>query len=381
MKSSYRLLPIVTLTLIGITGAIIVWIGMQANSNAELRRFVTKVREDGVDVGLSRNRGATRSLRGELFQDFLIPLETTIVSVDKAPKRSDTIDNIVQLHPKALQISGSWITDGVLEKLGSLPGLESLTIGKNSASSFGFQQLLSRLSVESLRLSGNAVTPENITSAQQIARLKSLTIEDAILGQRELRCIAGLNGIEVLIVTRCQWSGTIKPCAGIPSATDLRLLAVSEMSLPGYCSSWIKAMPNLETLHLKDTIVAPEIFSELAELKQLKQARLLLCGVQDSDIAALSASGSICLLSADGRGITNNAVNYLDRMPQLQVLSLSNTSITDSCIPKLERLPRLNWLNLPGTVSYARVLELKKRHPNCRVFYGGESKSCEVVVR
>jgi serine/threonine-protein kinase len=136
-----------------------------------------------------------------------------------------------------------------------------------------------------------------------------------------------------------------------------------------------KILPRLRCLAISEMKDAKSILKELAALPRLRQLVIANCGLTDDDLAVLSTSKSIKLLSIAGNAkLTDAGISHLKKMKQLTWLVMSETNVTAKCAQSLAALPNLTHVEYalhPSRRSDAEAIAqpLLEKKPNLTFFF------------
>ncbi|NQV23854.1 MAG: hypothetical protein HQ518_05745 [Rhodopirellula sp.] len=130
----------------------------------------------------------------------------------------------------------------------------------------------------------------------------------------------------------------------------------------GHGLSFLKALPNLETLNASGLPVSPDSLTVIGKSQSLKNINLSNSGANDLVISELSQIPHLQSLNLDGTQVTGGSATGFGSMLELTDLSLANTAADDQVVAGLASLPLRN-LNLVRTritnAALASILEIK----------------------
>ena len=133
--------------------------------------------------------------------------------------------------------------------------------------------------------------------------------------------------------------------------------------------AYLKGCPMLEEIDLSRCPIGDAGLVSISDLPSLR--RLVLAGtkVSDDGLKALRP-GSLRTLDLSGTKITDAGLKYLCKpgiAERLTELNLADTAVTDNAVEYLRKMPRLKTLRLTGTtISDQGVEKLRQSLPNCR---------------
>jgi beta-lactamase regulating signal transducer with metallopeptidase domain len=140
----------------------------------------------------------------------------------------------------------------------------------------------------------------------------------------------------------------------LPNLKKLHIELARQLTSKGF--EHLAALPALESLGLYDVLLPEGTLATLARIRSLKELLVVECGMMDADIAPLAICTRLTSLSLRGNAITDNGLDSIVKLKNLEVLDLGNSSsvgsqmqITDRGLAKLAALTRLKHLNLSST--------------------------------
>ena len=108
----------------------------------------------------------------------------------------------------------------------------------------------------------------------------------------------------------------------------------------------LKELPDLKSLSLSATRIAPASFAHLAELKDLESLVANHCGFPDDAAKHLSGLTLLVHLNLAGNPITDEALSALEKMERLESLDLTHTKVTGRGLQHLPQNGNLRRLSL-----------------------------------
>ncbi|MGN6104206.1 MAG: hypothetical protein ACTHU0_03810, partial [Kofleriaceae bacterium] len=219
------------------------------------------------------------------------------------------------------------LTAAGMRALAGLP-LVSLALGADALDDHCVEPLARHRSLASLELPGAQITARGAAAIASIPQLRRLRLSSSSVGDagvRELAALAGRapgHGLRSLGLGHCE-TLTAAACEAIGRMTELSFLDLSANAIDGTGLPHLAALSRLTTLDLG--------FLELG----------------DRDLPAIAELTELTSLSlAFSRGITDEAIEVLARLPRLRRLDLAATAITPTGIERLAELPHLHTLGL-----------------------------------
>jgi len=246
-------------------------------------------------------------------------------------------------------------------------------------------------------------TDEALPAVKGFPRLKRLFLCKGQATDETLANVAGLKNLEILII----WDGKNITDAGVKHLVGLtqlqnvginnthigdealvvfaRLPALKHLSLQGNAFSdeglrHLEGMKQLRSLWIgmNQRSITDAGIKHLVGLSMLEQLDLQGASISDEGVADLKSFKNLRQLhitidrKRSGKGITDASVDTLAALTDLEVVMLQNTQITDQGWKRLIELPKLKTLLLPSSaLSEQEREELKKRHPNLKLYLSG----------
>ena len=143
---------------------------------------------------------------------------------------------------------------------------------------------------------------------------------------------------------------------------DLSLVGPVSIDAPSF--KQIGHMPNLKLLALSQLTLDGEGLNSISRSKSLESLQLDNCKVGAKQIASLRECRSIKVLGLTGSAITDDCLSSVIDLPVLQELSLDDSSVTRTGVELLLSRKKLKVLSIANTkVSDAAIIELRKSYP------------------
>jgi hypothetical protein len=115
----------------------------------------------------------------------------------------------------------------------------------------------------------------------------------------------------------------------------------------------LRGLPELRMnvgLDLSYTEARGEHLTQLREMVQLEDLRLVGTAISDGDIGHITQSSGLRRLNLDATAVSDAALVHLKELARLECLSLNDTKIGDTGLCHLRELRNLKWLSLINTV-------------------------------
>jgi Leucine-rich repeat (LRR) protein len=284
------------------------------------------------------------------------------------------------------------LTDDALQSVGDFPQLTDLVLVENLFTNQGLAHLARATRLQSLDLRGcsqiDAAGLEQLKPLGELntlklrgafldaaclrlliffPKLKSLTIEDAPLGDDDLAGLSALP-LEDLALERC-FNITDNGLRHFQSLPALRALALRDIAILGPGLAHLARLLELRTLRLRQTGIRDEFLPLLEKLPHLERLDLVQALITDEGLTALGKLASLTQLDLEANHLSDAGVAHLAGLENLRTLGLAgNEGVTDQSFQALASLPVLASLDLSGTaVTEHGLTALQAALPNCRI--------------
>ena len=251
-----------------------------------------------------------------------ICLRNTPLLTDQGVAKLATLPSLTHLALIDQQVSGQ-----VLKDLATMLQLSMLDLRMcHNIRADDLAALVAAPSLKELKLGGYAVDDSLLSAAARLPHLRSLTIEDAPVGNEGLlQLAAGPSAaqIESLVFTRC--SGlTDDVCQQLRSFPRLQRLVLRDVPVTGSFLHQLPSRDRLQRLSLSQTYLTADALDAL-----------VLC----RDLRRLDLSGTLLNLEMTQK---------LARLESLEYLDLSDCGLTDETVAPLVASKRLKALVIEG---------------------------------
>lgn len=217
---------------------------------------------------------------------------------------------------------GDDASDGVMEAVGRLRGLEALNLNGANVTDTGFAHVARLTRLRWLRMGFNRkLTARSLGVIGGLKRLEEVEQCDLLVSDSDMAALAGLSHLKKL---------------------DLFSSRISDAGL-----THLRGLSRLEWLQLRGRAITSSGLAHLGNLKRLKLLNLYKTAVKDlGPIAGLTALESLDLgeTPVDDEGLAPVA-----GFTKLTGLDLMNTKITDRGLAGVQNLKGLTHLDLTGT--------------------------------
>ncbi len=266
-----------------------------------------------------------------------------------------------------LNLSGSAVTDVMLQGLAALPDLEELEVveTKLDGSFLAFLPTNSKLRWLNLgRMKG--FKPENFAHLARLKNLEAIAMPATNPGPAEIAALSELSKLRTILFEDNEvFTGEgFQGLKGFRSLTSLNLAAcpITDAGLEAI----VNAAPELKTLHLRRGTKSAASFTpagfstHLGQLRNLTDLVLEHGGYNDEWLPHIAQLKNLTALSLQGTAVTDGGLTHLKSLP-LGNLRLDQTGVTDAVIPILKSFPKLTNVNTGSNkMTDAGRAELKR---------------------
>lgn len=205
--------------------------------------------------------------------------------------------------------------------------------------------------------------------ASQGDKLVDLQIEHAErLSDTELQVLSDLERLQHLTL---HYDGPLKiiPTALNGSRTLESLqLSLVQQPIAGDTLRQVLRLQRLAGLDLTGTNLSDEDLSSFADAPPLKHLRLGLTKITDAGVQRLCRDQrSLVTLELTETPVTDQCIESLCQLNQLETLQLARTQISDHAARQLTRLSRLQFLSMPAGISAETRTDLQQKLPDCEL--------------
>lgn len=245
---------------------------------------------------------------------------------------------------RRLRVPGTDLSDTALSQLASHTKLELLDVTNcESIGAAGFKAIGQMTSLRHLRVSGTAVTDQTAISLSGLTNLAALSLQHTAVTDDGLLLLASMPKLKELNLYGTPITdASLETIAGLPVLQKLRLRGTG---VTGENADAFAKMANVVDLDLSETSFVSEGLTSVSNMPSLRLLNLWLTKVDDKGIAALESQLHLTQLNLDNvSGITDQSLDTIHKMTDLELLHLGGTSITSAGLPKLHNLKKLKTL-------------------------------------
>lgn len=274
------------------------------------------------------------------------------------------------------------LSDRAIATLASFPRLTHLYLLENQFSAEGLAQLvhLKQLRLLDLRNCG-AVNAELCQQLAGLENLVALRLRGYNIDDRCLEAVAQFAHLSDFSLEESPATNAGLQALGklpLVSVTLFRCNAINDDGL-----RVVKSWPRLRALNLRDMPVRGTFFDLLPQLKELRTLVAVQCMVDDQSVKHLAACRQLEDLALGQTLLTDQGLASLAQLTSLRRLDLSQTQVTDQGLTSLVAMQQLQSLDLRGNlgITDAAVDWLLKLPQLEEVFLDGTSVSREALAR
>jgi Leucine-rich repeat (LRR) protein len=258
--------------------------------------------------------------------------------------------DILQTLPtlSSLDLRGSRITDAGLGAVSQMPSLTKLIISETSVTDMGIKRLAACRSLRSVWLDNTKVTGHGVESLLQLTYLTDLICAGVVLSHEDVAGIVNYG----------------------------KRLETIALSLTGDDDvAAVVKMPRLKNLSLVSSPVTDRCVEIIASNPRLKVVGFSGCrGISDQGIAHLRKMPQLEYVWLSDTGITDAGAAHLVGLKQLNNLVYSSTRVGHGAVPFLKQMTSLRHLNVVGTqMTAADIAELRQALPQCNIHWDGKA--------
>ncbi len=245
---------------------------------------------------------------------------------------------------RRLRVAGSSINDAALALVAQNCKLELLDIsGCEQLTPVGIAALSTLTTLRNLKVSGAAVNDDSVPSLKALTHLAALSLQQTAVTDNGIAIVAALPELKEL--TLMATPVTDACLASIASLTQLQKLRLRGTQVTGRDAAAFGQMKSVVDLDLSETSFESAGLASIATMPNLKMLNLWLTKVDDEGIAALTAKTQLKQLNLDNvKGVTDQSLEVISQMVDLELLHLGGTSVSAAGLPKLYGLKNLRTL-------------------------------------
>lgn len=196
-----------------------------------------------------------------------------------------------------------------------------------------------------LRLEGCAVSGKGLRGLKRWPLLGSVQLDEMSLSRQELAALDGLPALKTLEISNCPGLGDAA-LEGFPALPELRLLNLETSGIESTGLQYLRGLPLLQKLNLRDDRLTDQALLALPALPNLKLLSVHSTQVTGLCLEHLCQLPALTVLEIDGSPIDDAGLRFLPDNSTLRGLFLVGTRIHGPGLPALSRLTALDDLSL-----------------------------------
>jgi Leucine-rich repeat (LRR) protein len=190
------------------------------------------------------------------------------------------------------------------------------------------------------------------TGAEGLPQLKTLTVRNAPLTDKQMRHIGTLVDLETLYLYDTQVTD-----AGLGHLASLEKLKELGLRGPGFSDAGLihlASLPSLSKLELFGSQFTDDGLKHVGALSQIEE--LWLCeatAITDAGLAHLAGLGNLTWLAIHSPNVTDAGLAHVAKLTSLTRLSLHGAQISQAGLEHVRKLPRLEacWVNATNVME------------------------------
>jgi hypothetical protein len=245
---------------------------------------------------------------------------------------------------KRLRIAGTDIDDRELSRLVESANLELLDVSHcESLRAEGLAAISQIRTLRNLRLAGPAINDEAVRSLASLSNLAALSLQETTVTDEGLGVIESMSKLKELnLYGTPVTDASLATIAKLPELKKLRLRATK---VTGSSAESFLQMVAVTDLDLSETLFTSDGMGAIGRMPQLQSLNLWLTRVDDRGVNLLGSQIQLKQLNLDNvRGITDQSLDTISMLSNLELLHLGGTSVTAAGLPKLYSLKKLKTL-------------------------------------
>jgi Leucine-rich repeat (LRR) protein len=265
-------------------------------------------------------------------------------------KRGGAVTRDSRSRVTGVRMDLSWVTDGDVAALASLPNLESLDLAFTLITDAGVEQLRGLKGVKRLNLqSAELLTDTAISHIRGWSGLRSLNLRGTDITDTSMEHIGSLAALTSLDVSYTQI--TNNGMEFLATLNQLEELSVGGNKVSGPGLHILKSLPRLSRLNLSGA--------------QKRNSGTWATALAEGDMDIIGT------LTSSGTQVTSEGLAALKPLRELKRLKLWKARrINDAAVPHLIAHSRLELLDLAESgITEAGVAEVRKALPACQVLW------------
>lgn len=162
----------------------------------------------------------------------------------------------------------------------------------------------------------------------------------------------------------------------LKDCSNLSYLGMCHTMVEGDGLARLKHLSKLKTLHLSCNSLDENKLAALQNFPELARLQIQAGGIGDQGLLYISKSRNLVSLELDrNKKITDQGIEYLTRLPKLQLLNISGSTVTSKCFASLKKMKSLRHLCISSpNLSEAELAKLSTALKPCIVAYSAPAR-------
>jgi internalin A len=307
-------------------------------------------------------------------------------------------------HITEVDLTGTWVTDEDLSRIGALPDLRKIDLSHTKISDLGLARLRPLKNVvylkcfycsyitdggvaylkdwvnlEYLNVRGSEVTSRVFEHLAKMKNLRTLDTGFSRVNDDGFDALASLEHLEELNIGGDKMTGLALPSLRLLSS--LKRLDVNGsqrtdsgrwgLMLTDVNVESIGALTQLESLNMGGAGVSDVGMKALANMASLKSLDLSRMEITAQGLEPVTKMIKLQRLNLwQCARIDDKAAQHLLKMTSLEIVDLGDTAVTDKLLDDLTGMKSLKLVLVGGTkITPARVEQFRKARPDCRIIW------------
>ncbi|MBL8818772.1 MAG: leucine-rich repeat domain-containing protein [Planctomyces sp.] len=263
-----------------------------------------------------------------------------------------TLSGMTELHPQITELSlkGSPISRNGLATLASFPALRTVDLTGSTIQGDDWTALATATQIESLNLESAGISDASLAAVAPLVNLKYLNLNRTQISDQAFIHFMKLSNLEEIHIENTRLTGAGFEAFGRQGAkSPLKKIYAGNTKFGQFGFVHIKGIDSLEVLGAANSDVTDSCLVALKGMDKLRSLHLGSNQISDQGLTVLAGLKKLEELDISGsRNVSNASLNRIRKHEGLTMIDVDDTSC-----------------NQQG------VEEMKKLHPNCRIFFGG----------
>lgn len=263
-----------------------------------------------------------------------------------------TLASMTSIHPQIteLNLKGAPITRAGLGALALFPALRTVDLTSSTIIGDDWAPLVSAVQIESLNLESTSVSDASLAVVAPLVNLRQLNLNRTQISDQAFIHFTKLSKLEEIHIENTRLTGAGFEALGAKGAkAPLKAIYASNSKFGQFGFVHIKGLDSIELLGAANS------------------------DVTDSCLVALRGMNNVRALHLGTNQISDQGLTVLAGMKSLEELDVSGSvTVSNATLNRIRKHEHLKMIDIDDTSCTAQgVEEMKKLHPECRIFFGG----------